>query len=663
MISPPSLSRIARFGLPNGKRPLRWSHGRIEKIRTVGQGLSSLHDDDLAQRMADLRIRAVEGTPVTNQAIIVPAYALVVEAARRVLGITLYDVQLLAGLVLAGRSIAEMQTGEGKTFVAMLPAALHALRGEGVHVMTVNSYLAARDFESLAPVYRILGLSVGLIDSDVDAVAKRAAYACDITYGPGYEFGFDYLRDQVALVSHPKPRLGEAYRTRQRGGVIDRPKQMQRGHAVAIVDEADSVFLDEATTPLLLSAEGNRPAENSHVYQAAARVAKELAEGQHYLIDPTGTSLQLTEAGLKQLSKPVGRIVNPSLSATDGLPIRPTSSSCVPACGLERPWPTYVEQALRAELLYHRDVHYVVEDGEIRLVDQHTGRIFKDRTWRDGLQQAVQEKEGVTITTETSSLARITRQRYFGLYKHLCGMTGTATGSQRELRRVYGLGVVVVPLNKPCHRRSLPMRVFGDTASKEAAIAKDVERIHATGQPILIGTESIEGSERLACLLVERNIAFQLLNGKQDAEEAEIVARAGQMGTVTIATNLAGRGTDIKLGAGVAELGGLHVVAAVAQESARVDRQLVGRAARQGEPGSSQVFISAEDRLIQRHAPSLAHRIRRQADASGEVQVELSAKIAAVQRRVERQKAKQRQQMFAHDDWLESILEKLTGTG
>jgi len=662
MTSHLAFCRLLRSVVPSAKSPPHLAQRLVGKIRVAGTHLTSLNDGALAAQMAELRTRAATGTPFTDDTIIVPAYALVVEAARRVLGITLYDVQLLGGLILADRAIAEMQTGEGKTFVAMLPAALHALRGEGVHVMTVNSYLAGRDFELLAPVYRLLGLTVGRIDSDVEAPAKRAAYACDITYGPGYEFGFDYLRDQVALISHRKPRLGEAYRTRQRGGRIERPQPMQRGHAVAIIDEADSVFLDEATTPLILSAGGNRPAENAHVYQAAARAAKELAEERDYIVDPAGKTLRLTEEGLERLGDSVGRIGNPSMKATDGLAIRPTSKPHIPADGLERPWPTYVEQALRGELLFHRDVHYVVEDDEILLVDQNTGRIFKDRSWRDGLQQAVQVKEGVTITTETNSIARITRQRYFGLYKHLCGMTGTATGSQRELRRVYGLGVFVVPPNKPCRRRSLPLRVFASAEAKEAAIVMEVERIHSTGQPILLGTESIEVSQRLAGLLEQRNINFQLLNGKQDAEEAEIIAYAGRQGAVIIATNMAGRGTDIKLGPGVAELGGLHVIAASAQESARVDRQLVGRAARQGEPGSCQLFVSAEDGLIKRHAPGLARRIQRQADQLGEAHTDLTNEIAAIQRRVELNKAKQRQQMFAHDDWLEGVLEKLVGT-
>jgi preprotein translocase subunit SecA len=636
-----SITHTRRIFSPRAKRARTKDLRFVEKLRAASDRLSSSSDGTLAEQMADLRTHLHSGFSVTDETVLVPAFALVVEAARRTLGITLYDVQLLGGLALAGRSIAEMQTGEGKTFVAMLPASLYALSGEGVHVMTVNSYLASRDFELLAPVYRMLGLSVGLVDSKIDVNAKQAAYACDITYGPGYEFGFDYLRDQVAIITHRRPRLGEAYRIRQRGGTIVGPQLMQRGHAIAIVDEADSVFLDEATTPLLLSAGGDRPAANAQVYQAAAHAAEKLDGEEHYFVDHAASTLRLTQAGM-ELCK--------------------SESASIPSSGLDRAWPGYVEQALRAEQLFHRDVHYIVDADSIQLVDQNTGRIFEDRTWRDGLQQAVQAKEGVTITTETNSIARITRQRYFGLYKQLCGMTGTASGSQRELRSVYGLNVVVIPPNKPCRRQIQRMRLFVDRTSKEEAIIEEIARIHLTGQPILVGTESIELSERLARLLDDRKITFQLLNGKQDAEEAEIIAQAGHLGSVTIATNMAGRGTDIKLRSGVSELGGLHVIAASSQESTRVDRQLVGRAARQGDPGSCQTFASAEDELFKRHTPTLAHRIARQADKSGKEQGDLITEIASLQRRIERQKAKLRQQMFAHDDWLEGVLEKLAGS-
>ena len=580
-----------------------------------------------------------DGEVVTGRDILEPAFAVVFTAAQRVLAIDLYDVQLLSGLALARGTIAEMQTGEGKTFAALLPAYLHALAGDGVHVMTVNAYLAKRDFEQIAPVYRLLGLSVGLIEADIPPDAKRNAYASDITYGPGYEFGFDYLRDQVALISRCKPRLGDSFRARQRGQSLDRSESMQRGQAVAIVDETDSVMLDEATTPLVLAAGGDVPAANAEVYVAALRKSEQFEINRHFVIDEAASTLRLTSCAIEQLSD---------------------RQNETPRRGLDRSWTMYVEQALRAERLFRRDVDYVVDDDTLRLVDQYTGRIFTDRSWADGLHQAVQAKEGITITTENKSIARITRQRYLRLYKHLCGMTGTAQGGERELRSVYGLRVAIIPPHKPCQRRMLPMRVYADLAIKEKAIVEELVKIHRTGQPVLVGTAAIDTSQRLARHLDERGVSYQLLNGKQDAEEADIVAEAGQLGTVTIATNMAGRGTDIKLGQGVRELGGLHVVATEPQESTRVDRQLFGRAARQGDPGSCQRFASSDDELFARYAPSLSARIQRLADTHGQCQMELEHDVAALQHRVEGTRAYQRRQLFAHDDWLESVLRDLT---
>ncbi len=637
MISSPPIAAALRLWEPRTTTPKNTDHALVAKVRDAASQLSSSTDAQLAQLAIEWRQRVQTGTAVTSDEVVIPIFALIVEATRRVLGIGLYDVQLLGGLALARGAIAEMQTGEGKTYVAMLPAALHALAG-GVHVMTVNSYLAGRDFELLAPIYRRLGFSVGLVDAESNPASKRAAYACDITYGPGYEFGFDYLRDQVALLSRPKPRLGEGFRARLRGEAIDSPKPMQRGHFMAIVDEADSVMIDEATTPLILSTGGPSTAANADVYRAAVEAAERLECDKHYVVDRPAATLHLTPIGLQQVA---------------------ADPQCVSDRGLDRPWPVYVEQALRSALLFRRDVDYVVDDDKILLVDQNTGRILADRSWRDGLQQAVQAKEGVTITTETKSIARITRQRYFRRYEQLCGMTGTAQGSERELRQVYGLNVAVIPQNRPCVRSTLPTRLFADAASKEAAIVADVARIHQTSQPVLVGTVAIETSERLARSLDDLQIPYQLLNGRQDAEEAAIVAAAGQLGVVTIATNMAGRGTDICLGPGVAERGGLHVIATEPQESVRIDRQLIGRAARQGDPGSCQLFASADDRLFTRHAPALAERMKRLAGASGEIRADLSRDISAVQRRVENAHAKQRRQMFAHDDWLETVLRDL----
>ena len=643
MIKQSTFTAPLRLFRPHATVPPKADHTLVAEIRNTVTQLSNLPDSALGQRIVDLRNVVENGTGVTDDGILVPAFALTFEAARRVLAIELYDVQLLSGLALSRRAIVEMQTGEGKTFTTLLPATLLALTGEGVHVMTVNAYLAQRDFESLAPVYRLLELSVGQIDAESDPTAKRTAYACDITFGPGYEFGFDYLRDQTALISRRKPRLGESLRDRFHGCSPDEPKPMQRGHAVAIVDEADSVMLDEATTPLILASGGDEPAANAHVYLAALQMADTLEIDRHFVVDEAAATFRLTEQGIKHVA--ADRNKNPRR-------------------GLDRPWQIYVEQALRAQRHFRRDVHYVVQDDEVQIVDQNTGRIFADRTWSEGLHQAVLAKEGLTITTETKSIARITRQRYLRLYEHLGGMTGTAQGSERELRNVYGLGVVVIPPNRPCRRTTLPMRIFSDRATKEQAIVAEIDRIHHTGQPVLVGTAEIETSERLARLLDERGIGHQILNGMQDADEAMIVAAAGQRGAVTIATNMAGRGTDIKLGEGVAELNGLHVITTEPQELTRVDRQLVGRAARQGDPGSCQLFASPDDHLFLRYAPELANRMTKTADQEGEIQdtSDLARRIRKVQHQVEGIQARQRSQMFAHDDWLESVLAELIGT-
>ena len=668
MIGYSPVTAVLRYLWPQATRPSARDRATIDHIRQVSELLKKHQADGmLARRMMELRERLCEhlaqrkrtnlrvGQSVRNLAahctahgtassgspsddILITCFALATEAMRRVLGITPYDVQLLGGMALSRGAIAEMQTGEGKTFTAVFPACLQALSGNGVHVMTVNAYLAQRDYELLAPVYRLLGLTVGLIESESNLLEKAAAYASDVTYGPGYEFGFDYLRDQVAQFSQGQKPLGASFRTRLNGQAVELPQLMQRGHAAAIIDEADSVMLDEATTPLILSAAPSGPAANADVYVAARTIATELAMDEHFVVDQATQSLNLTEQGIRHLA-----------NCHDRIPHR----------GLDRPWPAYVEQALRAEHIYRRDVHYVVHDGAIELVDQNTGRIFADRSWRDGLQQAVQARAGVTVTSETKSIANITRQRYFGRYDHLCGMTGTAKDAERELRGIYGMKVVIIPPHRPCQRVEFPTRIFNDTPAKETAIVDEISRLYSTQQPVLVGTAAIEISERIAQLLEFRHIPHQIINGKQDAEEATLVARAGKRGCVTIATNMAGRGTDIKLGQGVVEVGGLHVIVTEPQLSARIDRQLIGRAARQGDPGSCQKFAAADDSLFTRHAPALGKRIKRLAVRSGEVSVDLTREIAAVQRRVERQQADHRRSMFRQDDWLAGVMTDL----
>ncbi|MEE9603911.1 MAG: preprotein translocase subunit SecA, partial [Thermoguttaceae bacterium] len=547
-----------------------------------------------------------------------------------------------AGLALSHKAIAEMQTGEGKTFVAALPATLFSLSGGGAHVMTVNAYLAQRDFELLSPLYSLLGVSVGSLQADAQPDEKEAAYACDITYGPGYEFGFDYLRDQTALLSRRKCALGESYLRSLRGEQLPPQRTLQRKHAFAIVDEIDSILLDEATSPLVLAEGGRRMANNAGVYIKAMRTADRLRVSHDYVVDAADQFVRLTQQGQEKIYEDTEEI---------------------PAGGLQRPWSAYIEQALRAAVLLNRDADYVVDDDEILLVDKATGRIFADRTLRQGLHQAIEAKEQVPITAEQQPLARISRQRYFRLYQGLCGMTGTATGNEREFWTFYRIPVIRIPLARPSRRRTLPMRSFADEAAKMAAIANDVRRINEAGQPVLVGTRTIETSRRLAQQFDELGISYQLLNGMQDGEEANIIARAGQEGAVTLATNMAGRGTDIKLGPRVDARGGLHVVVSEPQESTRVDRQLIGRCARQSDPGSFQCFISADDQLITEHAPALSSQLKQLADEGGEIDSDFSQEIFKLQRKVERLSYLRRRQLFAHDDWLEDVLSRLANDG
>ena len=457
--------------------------------------------------------------------ILVPAFALVAEAAQRTLGVSYYDVQLLGGMALVRGVVAEIQTGEGKTFVAAFPAFLHALSGSGVHVMTVNAYLAQRDYQLMAPLYEALGLRVGWLAPGANQDQKRHAYACDITYGPGYEFGFDYLRDQAARFSPAEPRLGETFLEGWFTAPPSRPTPVQRGQAWAVVDEADSVMIDEATTPLVLSEGTGQTTDFPTDLPTGERTGRATAGGPGLRIGSARERVRLTGSGTRRVAAAASRAA---------------------ALGLERPWARYVEQALQAKFLLHRDVHYTLRDGQLLLVDQNTGRVFADRSWQEGLQQAVQAKESATITGENHPLARISRQRLFRLYQHLCGMTGTTAGSEREFRRVYGLPVIAIPTHRACQRTELPTRYFADQAAKWRAVIADVVCRRRSGQPILVGTRTIEDSEMLAQAFAAQQIPFQLLNGKQDAEEAAIVAQAGQVGAVTIATNMAGRGTDIQ---------------------------------------------------------------------------------------------------------------------
>ena len=586
----------------------------IAAIRERRQALVDLSPAELIQHR-DRAQRQVCDMGVDDQRVRIDAFALMVEALYRARGIELYDVQLMASLVLAGGGIAEMQTGEGKTFSCAPAAFLHALTGRGVHVATPNSYLAKRDHELLRPAFRLLEIEAGLLPEEAAAEVKRQAYRCDITYGTGHEFGFDYLRDQLVLRAAARTGLGEGLRRKlSSGGSID-TGLAQRGLYFSIVDEADNVLLDDAASPLILSSMAAAEAADAEVHRAALQLAATLRQNEHFRVTTGGGSVRLTDEGIAWIHR-----------AQQDLPVDQ----------LQRTWTEYVQQALYAQLL-KRDVHYIIDDdSNVQIVDLSTGRIFTDRTWRDGLHQAVEAKEGLTITGEQHALAQITRQRFSRLYERLAGMTGTAAGCQREFRQVYRLDIRTIPPRTESRRELWPARFFADQASKWQAIATSVAELHATGRPVLVGTRSIADSVLLAKLFRELGLEYQLLNGRQTAEEAEIVAGAGQRGAVMIATSLAGRGTDIKLGTGVAELGGLHVVVGECDESSRIDRQLIGRSGRQGDPGSAQVFVSADDALIAQHGAWLAQSIQRNAGPDGEVLLDLMPQIRRIQRAAER---------------------------
>ena len=582
--------------------------------------------------MAEAKSLAVDlrSTPMPCSAQqMIDAFALAYEAVRRIIGVELYDQQIISGMLLCRGMIAEMATGEGKTLCAALPAIFHGLRGQSVHVATPNIYLAERDCELLTPVYRLLNCSVGLLKEGAPEDEKRAVYACDIVYGTGYEFGFDYLREQLAEIAHSRGTLGLHYRNVLRGAAAPESGYHAR-HNVAIIDEIDSVMIDEACIPLIIS-EGGAPDESDvSLYAEAVRIAEQLCEDSDYLIDREAHTVSLTKSGKLRAHADMA-------AQSQG--------------GLQRSWALYVEQALQALLLLTKDVDYVTDDGKIVLVDGATGRLCPDRNWSEGLHQILEVKENLSHTGELRTAARITRQRYFRMYDVLCGMTGTATESRWEFWRTYGLHVAKVPLRLPLRRQALPPRYFVDAASKWRAAVEDIKRMHATGRPVLIGSRTIENSEVLAKQLGDAGVPYQLLNGKQTADEADVVSHAGHRGAVTIATNMAGRGTDIKLEPGIAEMGGLHLLAVEPNESLRVDRQLIGRVGRQGDPGSYQFFVSADDALLSRFGQHLSKRMKSMPHLNGELCVDLSRRVRAAQRRAEAAGAQQRRQLTAADQW------------
>ncbi len=608
----------------------------VPPIRRSIDDLNEASDGELAARAADLRYR-VEGDFVDDPESLIPAVALAAESIRRVMGFRLHDVQLLGALVIAGGRIAEMQTGEGKTLVAIAGAFVASLTGRGVHVATTNDYLAERDYETAVPILKLLGMSTGLLYSNASIAATRQAYRCDVTYGSGYQFGFDYLRDQIALADRSRRPLGHRVIGAIHGMHMGDGSMRQRGFAMAIIDEADSVMIDEAMVPLIISGAAAGE-ESDEAYLLADGLIEQLIEAEDFTVDARRSTIALTSEGKSKIHATFHDRSVPELI---------------------RPWSRYIENALQAHHRFQRDQHYVVVDGEVRIVDQNTGRIFSDRTWRDGLHQAVETKEGVQIRPSEQSTSRITRQRFFGFYDRLSGLTGTISESATEIRHFYGLEIDSIPTNVPCLREQFPTRYFADNEAKYQAIVKSVDELHSRGQPVLIGTTTIQQSHQIAAALSRQSIPHSVLNGVQDDEEASIIAQAGVAGSVLVATNMAGRGTDIKPCPEALQRGGLHVIATEHALSSRIDRQLVGRAARQGNPGSCQFFVSAEDELLTRYAPKLADKLLAHADQDGHCNCDISAEISKLQHRIEAAHFEMRKLSVQSDVWFDQVREAL----
>lgn len=524
----------------------------VDIVNALEPDMQKLSDISLAAKTGEFRQRLEDGEEL--ESLLPEAFAVVREASRRTLGMRHFDVQVLGAVALHEGNIAEMRTGEGKTLVATMPVYLNALTGKGVHVVTVNDYLARRDSEWMGKVYRFLGLEVGLIVHGLDFVERKTAYGADVTYGTNNEFGFDYLRDNMVIY----------------------PDQMvQREMNYAIVDEVDSILVDEARTPLIISGPGEK---STDLYYVLAKVVPKLKEGEDYTVDEKAHTVAPTESGIAKAEK---LLDVKNLYENDNMEMS-----------------HHFNQALKANALMKRDRDYVVKDGEVIIVDEFTGRLMFGRRYSDGLHQAIEAKEGVKIERESQTLASITFQNYFRMYKKLAGMTGTAKTEEDEFRKIYRLEVLVIPSHMPIVRQDLPDVIYKTKRAKYRAVIKEIAEKHAKLQPILVGTTSIVQSEELSDQLKRHGIVHNVLNAKHHEKEAEIVAQAGQPGTVTIATNMAGRGTDIVLGEGVPALGGLHIIGTERHESRRIDNQLRGRCGRQGDPGSSRFYLSLEDDLM-----------------------------------------------------------------
>jgi len=605
----------------------------VEATRQFAKEAEQLSDAGVKKAAAELRL------VLRRDGFTVPAvaqsFALVREVAGRALGMRHFDCQIRGGWIILNGMIAEMETGEGKTLTATLPACTAAMAGLPVHVITVNDYLTARDAEWMGPVYKMLGLTVGVVVNGKEPQARRAAYACDVTYCTNKELTFDYLRDRIALGSQVNRIQLSIERV---AGTESRSSRLVlRGLFFGIVDEADSVLVDEARTPLIISGRSDQAPEKE-MYEMALAMVANLREGEDFAIEGGERHTRLTAQGKQKLTAVAETLPGVFRGA--------------------RRREELATQALVATHVFRRDIHYLVHDDKVQIIDESTGRILPDRSWEQGLHQMVEAKEGCALTSQQTSVARMTYQRFFRRYLRLAGMTGTAHEIAPELWSVYRLPVVKVPTNRPVKRHDLGETVFATTAEKWRGVVERLHELHRTGQPVLVGTRSVGASEELSRLLTAAGLKHQLLNARQDKEEAEIVAQAGQVGGITVATNMAGRGTDIRLGKGVEPLGGLHVIATELHESRRIDRQLFGRCGRQGDPGSFEAIVSLQDELSRVYLKGLPLALAQRlvGDGRGFAQALLRKLVRFAQIRAEASHAAIRRELLAMDEQLGDLL-------
>lgn len=605
----------------NDKAEIKSLEKQADKIIALESTMAALSDEELRNKTAEFQERYQKGE--TLDQLLTEAFAVVREAAKRVLGLFPYKVQLMGGITLHKGNIAEMKTGEGKTLTATMPVYLNAISGDGVHVVTVNEYLASRDAVEMGELYRFLGLTVGLNVTGKSSEEKRAAYNADITYSTNNELGFDYLRDNM---------------------VVYRNQMVQRPLNFAVVDEVDSILIDEARTPLIISGQAEK---STAMYNRTDFFIKSLKEEEDYTIDLTSKSISLTDVGIEKSEKTF-HVDN--LYDVD-------NTNLV----------HHLDQALRANYIMILDVDYVVNEGKVQIVDQFTGRIMEGRRYSDGLHQAIEAKENVEIQNESRTMATITFQNYFRMYTKLSGMTGTAKTEEEEFREIYNMEVIQIPTNKPIIRQDYPDLLFPNLKSKYQAVAKDIKARYEKGQPVLVGTVAIETSELLSRLLKQEGVPHEVLNAKNHFKEAEIVINAGQRGSVTIATNMAGRGTDIKLGPGVLEVGGLAVIGTERHESRRIDNQLRGRSGRQGDPGESQFYLSLEDDLMKRFGSERIQQVWSRLNTDGDaddmaIQSKmLSRQVESAQKRVEGNNYDTRKSVLEYDEVMREQREIIYG--